>query len=138
MGARPTATLARLQAACRERQAGRRRAAQPGDPPPGRRRRSYTIPHSRMQPWAAATLWDTSDRDDCVPLRASDANTVFPGEKQLHRHRMRAILAEMGWDDPDLADQLDGGLEARTTCPRDTVVSLHHPGTYTHFGAAAK
>ena len=101
-------------------------------------RRAYTIPNDMMQPFARATLWDTTDRDDCVPLGASDASTVFPGELQVDRHRLRAVLANMGWDDPDLDDQLGSGLEARTGCPRDTVVSLHHPGFYAQLAAAAK
>ena len=101
-------------------------------------RRSYTITNDQMAPFARATLWDTTDRDNCTPLGASTAATVFPGELQLDRHHLREILASMGWDDLDLDDQLGSGLEARTGCPRDTVVSLHHPGIYTHFAAAAE
>ena len=42
-------------------------------PPSGKRRQegSYTIRHERMAAWARDTLWDTTDRDDCVPLRPS-------------------------------------------------------------------
>jgi len=100
--------------------------------------RTLTIPNARMAWWARGTLWDTTDRDDCVPLVASTADTIFPGELQLDRKRARTISSAMAWGDADLDDQLDSGLEARTGCPRDTVVSLHHPGLYAHFGAAAK
>jgi hypothetical protein len=123
------------QAACRLRRAAW------GDRPagPNASKRSYTIPASDLADGAADCIWDSSDRNDCFPLKPSSASTVFPGAKQIDRDRFQMMAESLGWTDFDLLDQiLGGGLEARTSCPRETVVNRHHPGFFVNFAAAAK
>ena len=56
----------------------------------------------------------------------------------MSRVRLRHMAEAPGWPDLNLLDQVgEGGLEARTGCPRDTVVSRYHPGLYANFAAAA-
>ena len=119
----------------------RRRRAEWGERPARRsptRGRTYTIPVSDMADGAEQCTWDTANRDDCVPVTPSHRDTAFPGAKQMQRERIRHMADALGWADLDLLDQVgEGGLEARTGCPRDTVVSRHHPGLYANFSAAA-
>ena len=105
--------------------------------PSHRDQRTYTIPHSDMAEWAADTLWDTSDRLDCMPSVASTRDTPFEGSDQMiDRARIREVAAALGWGDLDIVDQAgEGGLEPRTTCPRDTVISRHYPGFFAHFAS---
>ena len=107
------------------------------------RERSFTIRHERMAAWARDIIWDTSDRDACVPLQPSDRDTVFPGTEQMDRRWLREGAAALGWSDLDLLDQLgEGGLESRSELPRDTVVARHpwrhHPGFFANAAAAIK
>jgi hypothetical protein len=100
--------------------------------------RTYTIPISSMADGAELCTWDSSDRDDCVPVTPSTADTVFPGGKQMDRGQLQLMADALGWSDLDIIDQAcGGGLEARTGCPRDTVVSRHHPGLFANYAAAA-
>ena len=105
--------------------------------------RSFLIKHSDLSALGQGAIWDTSNRDDCVPLAASDRDTVFPGEQQLSRQRIRDIARELqvaGWgEDADLLDQIgEGGLEARSACPRDFILSRHHPGFFADIAPAIK
>ena len=122
-------------------QACRRRRAEWGERGARRspiRARTYTIPVSDMADGADLCTWDCTDRNNCVPTVPSHRGTAFPGEKQMDRTRLRHMAEVLGWPDLDICDQVgEGGLEARTGCPRDTVVSRHHPGFYTNFAAAA-
>ena len=125
--------LAGWQSGARKRQHASGRDEVPG----GKRARTYIIPNSDMSDWAAGTVWDTWDRDDCRPAEASHEGTVFPGRRQLNRSHARARMREIGWSDADLDDQLGSGLEARTGCARDTVVTRHHAGLFANFAQAA-
>ena len=101
--------------------------------------RTYTIPAADLADGAELCTWDTADRDDCRPVEPSTGATGFPGELQLDRARLQEMADALGWTDFDITDQIcGGGLEARTGCPRDTVVSRHHPGFFTNFPAAVK
>ena len=132
-------TLLGWQRTCRarlERKRARSESHSPGPPRHGKRPRMYTIPaDDHTYP---GTTFDCTDRDDCIPVTVSHRGTLFPGShKQLNAERLLDLAAGVGFSDPDLADQLPGGLESRSTVPRDTVVFCHHPAFFEHFGKAA-
>ena len=123
------AYVARVQQAFDAIRAGRRPPA-PGD---------FVLRSSALPVWARSFVWDTGDPAHCLPVRRSDRDTVFPGEKQLDRGRFREIARRLRWDevDADILRQVgEGGAELRTEAPLHTTASWHHPGVADHFGEA--
>ena len=113
------AWLASAAAAARELRAGRKPRAPD----------TLVVEQQQMQEWARGIAWDTSDPDHCVPVASSDANSAFPGSKQIDRAALRSIAAEMEWTDTDIVDQVGhGGVEPRSECPLTTVLAWHHNG----------
>ena len=107
--------------------------------------RSYTRPPSRtitqaqMQPWARDVVWDCADRCDCRPVARSTRHTQFPGARQLDRDALRRVARDLAWHDGDIVDQAgEGGIEVRSHCALDTVLSFHHAGLNVALAAAAK
>ena len=97
------------------------------------------VQQHEMQLWARGIIWDTRDPQNCVPVERSDRSTIFPGKKQLDRTALRVVAQQLGWADRDLLVQLgEGGIETRSQCGLDTVLSWHHAGLVEHFEAAAK
>ena len=92
--------------------------------------------------WARGDVWDCADPTDCKPVERSSAATpdaAFPGRRKLSRVAVREAARRLGWHDDDIVDQVcGGGVEARSSCERLTVLSFHHPGLLEEFGAAAK
>ena len=97
------------------------------------------ITQQQMQPWARGIVWDCSDPRDCRPVERSDRHTVFRGRRQIDRTALRRIAADLGWHDQDIVDQAgEGGIEVRSYCALDTVLSFHHRGLCDAVAAAAK
>ena len=110
-----------------------------GEPaePPG----TVVISADLMEPWARRFRWDCRDPDDCVPLRRSSRRTVFPGPRQADRAAVRAAAQALSWEDidPDILAQVgEGGIESRSMCSDDTVLSWHHGGATANFAVADK
>lgn len=83
---------------------------------------------------------DTDDPEDCRPVKRSDREMVFPGERQFNRARFREIGRRLEWDqvDPDILSQgRAGDLELRMLAPLHTTASWHHPGVVEHFAKAS-
>ena len=97
------------------------------------------ITQEQMQPWARGVVWDCADPADCRPVARSTRDTVFRGERQLDRAALRRIAAELDWHDDDIVAQCgEGGVEVRSACALDTVLSFHHLGLREHVDAAAR
>ena len=92
----------------------------------------------RSQPtFARGIIWDCSDPNDCKPAQRSDRNTIFPGARQIDRVALRAAALELDWHDTDIIDQAgEGGVESRSACSSDTVLSWHHAGLTSELQAA--
>ena len=98
-----------------------------------------TIGQDRMPLWAQGVVWDCTNPTRCTPVERSDRHTVFPGARQLDRAALRRAAAAMQWHDDDIVGQAgEGGLEARSECPLETVLSFHHVGLLDEVAAAAK
>ena len=102
---------------------------------------TITLDISMKEPWARLILLDTRDPTDVVRMRRSTRDTVFAGPLQIDRAALRAMATEVDWYDidPDILGQIgEGGLEARSSCPRHSIFSWHHNGVREHFDAAHK
>ena len=98
-----------------------------------------TIGQAQMQPWARGIVWDCANPADCRPVRRSDRHTVFVGERQINRTALRRAAAALKWHDGDIVGQAgEGGVEVRSECPLDTVLSFHHGGLADAVEAATK
>jgi len=103
--------------------------------PPG----TLTISQAEMQPWARRVVWDARDAHDVVPVVPSTRESAVGGTATVDRAALRAAAAELDWCDADLLGQIgEGGLESRSECSWDTVLSFHHPGLAEHYEEAAK
>lgn len=97
------------------------------------------ITQEEMQPWARGTVWDCSDPTNCRPVERSTRHTIFRGARQIDRAAIRRVAAELRWHDDDIVEQCgEGGVEVRSACVLDTVLSFHHLGLRDNIGAAAK
>ena len=84
-----------------------------------------------LQPWARAILWDTSDPENCVFAQPSSRDLLHSERgkaRQIDPTVLRRMAAELGWDDLDICDQAEDGIESRTRCSLSTVLSFHHTG----------
>ena len=109
-------------------------AGRPVNRPP-----SITIGQDQMQPWARGVVWDCQAPTACLPAARSTRSTVFPGARQLDRAAFRRIAADLSWHDTDIVSQAgEGGVECRSHCPLDTVLSFHHPSLVAEYSAAEK
>ena len=100
---------------------------------------TVTIGQDRMQPWARGVVWDCHDPHHCTPVQRSTRHTVFPGARQLDRAALRRIAASLDWHDHDIVAQAgEGGVEPRSHCSLDTVLSFHHPSLVEAFDAAER
>ena len=109
-------------------------AGRPVNRPP-----SVTIGQDQMQPWARGVVWDCQAPCACLPVTPSTRSTVFPGARQLDRAAFRRIAANLGWHDVDIVSQAgEGGIECRSHCPLDTILSFHHPSLVAEYAAAEK
>lgn len=103
--------------------------------PPG----DFVIEEAEVVGWARCFVWDTRDPENCLPVRRSTQQTIFPGEKQFDRQRLREVAAQLGWMsvDPDIVEQAGGGgFELRSDAPRHTTAVWHHSGLVSHFETA--
>ena len=106
----------------------------PARPPP-----TLTIPQRQLQPWARGLVWDTRQPRDCHPVTPTSADTPDVCESSINRHRLRAEAERLGWPDHDIIGQSGrGGVESRSDCSADTVLSFHHSGISDHFSAVDK
>ena len=97
------------------------------------------IGQASMPAWARGVVWDCTDPGNCQPVVRSDRSTVFPGPKQIDRAALRAAADALDWHDADIVGQVgEGGVEARSSCPLDTVLAFHHKGLIEQADAAAK
>ena len=87
------------------------------------------IGQDSLQPWARDVVWDCISRGphDCRPVQRSTRHTAFPGKRQVNRAEIRRIAALLGWHDEDIVDQVgEGGIETRSDCTLDIVLTFHH------------
>ena len=85
------------------------------------------IGQERLQPWARGVVWDCRDPMACVPVARSTRHTAFPGKRQLDRDAVRRVAALLDWHDGDIIDQIgEGGVEVRSDCTLDIVLTFHH------------
>ena len=97
-----------------------------------------TVTQLQMQPWARGVVWHCGDPLDCRPVARSTRATVFRGVRQINRPALRRIAAGLGWHDDDIVAQAgEGGVEVRSQCALDTVLSFHHGGLREAVSAAA-
>ena len=126
----------RIERWTRDASAAMRRVAsgEPARPPP-----TLIVPQTDFQPWARGVIWDCRTPTRCVPVVPSTRDTPDVCGMRINRARLRALAAELGWGDHDLLGQAgEGGLESRSGCSLDMVLSFHHLGAIEHFGAANK
>ena len=100
---------------------------------------TVTVTPDLKESWARLVLLDTRDTTDVVRMRRSTRDTIFAGPLQIDRAALRLMAEEVEWYqiDPDILNQAaEGGLEARTSCPRYTLLAWHHNGVKEHFDAA--
>ena len=102
------------------------------------------IGQQSLRPWARGIVWDCRDPDDCVPLTRSSASdsdaeydAAFPGRK-LDRAACRRVAEELRWHDTDIIEQIcGGGIEVRSDCELDTVLTFHHDSLVAEIEMAA-
>ena len=100
---------------------------------------TVTIGQHQMQPWARGVIWDCQNPDACRPVQRSTRDTIFPGRRQIDRTALRRVASELHWHDTDIIAQAgEGGIECRSHCPLDTVLSFHHQSLVEAYSAAAK
>ena len=96
-----------------------------------------TVHQAALVPWARGIVWDTRNPEDCKPVQRSTRRTTFSGAKQVDRAAFRRLAHELRWDDADIVAQVgEGGIDARSQCSLDTVLSWHHAGLVNHFEQA--
>ena len=109
-------------------------AGRPVNRPP-----TVTIGQHQMEPWARGIIWDCQNPSACAPVERSTRSTIFPGRRQLDRAAFRRVAADLSWHDSDIVQQAgEGGVECRSHCPLDTVLSFHHPSLIAEYAAAEK
>lgn len=94
--------------------------------PPG----DFVILQSELPKWARPFVWFTEDPSDCIPVRQSTRNTVFPGERQMDRESFRWVAEQLHWRevDGDVVDRVgECGCEILSEAPLSTTASWHHP-----------
>ena len=105
----------------------------------GRRPRpvpTRVIGQDQMQPWARGTVWDCADPAACTPVERSTRKTPVPG-RCINRAALRRIARILGWHDTDIVDQAgEGGVETRSDCALETVLTFHHDSLLDHLPAA--
>eukprot|EP00965_Chrysotila_dentata_P132240 4372916-Pleurochrysis_carterae.AAC.1 len=70
-----------------------------------------------MAPWARGVVWDCADPHDCAPVQRLTRATIFEGPRQIDRAALRAVAAQLGWEDEDIVEQVgEGGVEVRSEC----------------------
>ena len=107
------------------------RSGRPASPPA-----TLTIAQGQMQPWARGIVWDTRRPGDCHPVSPTTADSPDSCERSLKRDQVRAAAEAMQWPDFDMRAQFGGGgVESRSTCSADTVLTFHHAGIVDHFAA---
>ena len=100
---------------------------------------TVTIGQHQMEPWARSIIWDCQNPSACAPVERSTRSTIFPGRRQLDRAAFRRVAADLSWHDIDIVQQAgEGGVECRSHCPLDTVLSFHHPSLVAEYAAAEK
>ena len=96
---------------------------------------TVVVEQHEMAPWARGIVWDTRRPHDCVPVRRSSRDTVFPGSRQLDRTALRQAASELDWHDAfteaqrvaseafDCAQQLakDNGVEVKLSSSGSTL-----------------
>ena len=98
---------------------------------------TLVIPQTELQPWARGLIWDTRDPRDCCPVTPSTADTPAVCGRSLDREKLREDAERLGWPDRDMVGQSGGGgIESRSECNGDTVLSFHHAGIVDYFAAA--
>ena len=94
-----------------------------------------------LQPWARGILWDTSDPENCVlavPSTREGHEASRGSRRQLDGAALRRMAMEIGWDDLDICDQADNGMEGRSSCSLTTILAFHHTGVAQSLEAARK
>jgi hypothetical protein len=97
------------------------------------------ILQSDLQPWARGILWDTSDPKNCLFAQPSNRERLQAARgstRQIDGAALRRMAVELDWDDLDICDQVDDGVEARTHCSLTSVLAFHHTGVAHHLEAA--
>ena len=85
------------------------------------------IGQDQLQPWARGIVWDCRNHLACMPVARSTRRTSFPGSRQLDRAEVRRVASLLDWHDHDIIDQIgEGGLEPRSECSLDIVLTFHH------------
>ena len=90
-----------------------------------------------MPEWARGVVWDCRNPKNCRPVTRSTELDMPPGPR-VEAKRMRRGAIALGWQDTDILDQLDTGLEARSGCALETVLAFHHKGLINEFEPARK
>ena len=99
------------------------------------------IGQDQLQPWARGIVWDciTHGHLDCRPVQRSTRHTTFPGERQVNRSAVRRVAELLEWHDQDIVDQVgEGGIEVRSDCSLDIVLTFHHASLLRDIGLAEK
>ena len=97
------------------------------------------IGQDSLQPWARDIVWDCREPANCRPVRRSTRRTTFAGARQVDRAALRRIAAELNWHDDDLVDQIgEGGMEVRSACTLDIVLTFHHQSLVDEIDLASK
>ena len=97
------------------------------------------IEQHEMAPFARGIVWDCADRNDCVPVARSTADTKFPGDKQLNRAGLWLMAEVLGeTEDEIIRAACGGGVETQSDCELITVLAFHHPGLFDELEAAQK
>jgi hypothetical protein len=99
------------------------------------------ITQEELQPWARGILWDTANPRCCIFAQPSTRElfeAARSGKRQLDGAALRRMANEIGWDDLDICDQAEDGIEGRSRCSLTSVLAFHHTGVAQHLEAARK
>ena len=86
--------------------------------------------------WARGGGWDARDRNNVIRTARSTIKTTFPGDdKMVNRGAFLDLVEKLGWRDidPDICDQIPGGIESRSTTPPATILAFHQTGALSQF-----
>ena len=115
------------------------RALESGAGAPAPSVETRVIEQREMAPFARGIVWDCADRDDCVPVARSTADTKFPGDKQLNRAGLWLMAETLGETENEaIRAACGGGVETHSDCELITVLAFHHPGLFAEVEAAQK
>ena len=115
------------------------RALESGAGAPAPSVETRVIEQRKMAPFARGIVWDCADRDDCVPVARSTADTKFPGDKQLNRAGLWLMAETLGETENEaIRAACGGGVETHSDCELITVLAFHHPGLFAEVEAAQK